>query len=996
MYAQSTMDEQFSNGPKFPYGWFGEGWKMKTVDDDGVVESEATENSGGFMPGGGGGMPSFNPDENPGGGGMPGMGGMFGGPHVMTYLLTPPLDVKNNEKIVLRAKKVKAEGGFNFDMKAIMGFSDTIVVVERSVYGKNQWLRVADLTHAISDDYQDFTIEGTPAGKYRFRIKSYINADITEAKGGTIDKEAPDLLVTVDSLHTRFVDYSVCDKDSTKTYIVINTGTGTLKVNIASENSKLFSVNKSSLEIAAGDSAEVDVTFHYAAGKIGKNDAKITFTPTDTRVNPSTITAAAVITDPDAWFVDFNDNKLPLGCYGEGFVVKEGVATHYDPNGGGMAAIFGGGGASTYFLLPPFDVKSDCDALVFSFKNGDGSYKGPIIDAKASVTLEKTIYGSNKWEKVTDYELTDTLYHTKWISYLEPGKYRFRFVSGDSLCIDSVAGFRIDMNAPDLLVKYNGKTTQLVNYGIARADQTRTFQLINTGTSELQLYAMSSDPNYFTLSQQMFTIPAGETQTLDVTYHHNAEALGAHQAALILSPTNCQISMQMVYLAAYTTYEDAWTEDFEPEFEIEEGEECPLPEDWTTTGWEVTKGGGMDMMAMMGMGGGAEKTWAPHTDSDAYELISPKLQAQKGDVLRFYADISSGYLSLYYRRTTDADWTYDNTYIVADSLFFIAPYTGIYEMKFVGSSVSVDDFIGFRTPAQEVALLEGKDDENAAVLNDNKGKRVNVTYDRVLTAQNDGYGSWTPTAYTICLPYEYRFGNILEPGNVKFYQLSYIDQHYRQFIFTDISDVAEAGQSYLVVVERGIANLNAYDVELLTQPLDGTDERTSVNDFEDMYFEEKATKVGEWLGTFRTISAAEADQKEMYCVREDGTWARFQSGPTEGENKLDAFRGYFLVTAEKSNAAFPAVRTPKAPKDGSYNTMFQKKGSTNVEASNGIIFHPDIPMPTPTGIKELEGYTIQTIEADGSSRYFDLQGRMLDGKPAQKSIFIKDGKKYAK
>ena len=95
----------------------------------------------------------------------------------------------------------------------------------------------------------------------------------------------------------------------------------------------------------------------------------------------------------------------------------------------------------------------------------------------------------------------------------------------------------------------------------------------------------------------------------------------------MLTPTNAKIATQMVYLTAYTTYDDAWSEGFEPEFEVEEGESVLLPEDWSTTGWGITKGGGMDMSAMMGMGGSAEKTWAPHTDSDAYELVTPRLQA---------------------------------------------------------------------------------------------------------------------------------------------------------------------------------------------------------------------------------------------------------------------------------------------------------------------------------------------------------------------------------
>ena len=36
--------------------------------------------------------------------------------------------------------------------------------------------------------------------------------------------------------------------------------------------------------------------------------------------------------------------------------------------------------------------------------------------------------------------------------------------------------------------------------------------------------------------------------------------------------------------------------------------------------------------------------------------------------------------------------------------------------------------------------------------------------------------------------------------------------------------------------------------------------------------------------------------------------------------------------------------------------------------------------------------TLRTIDADGTSRYFDLQGRMLNGKP-EKGLYIEDGKK---
>ncbi|MBO7129724.1 MAG: hypothetical protein J6W05_08145 [Prevotella sp.] len=999
MQAQSVaaeqMDERFNDGTKMPYGWFAEGWKVS----DGKAKAEATDGSSGFDFSQ---MMNMNPGENPGSTGTPNMmGGMFGGPRYRTYLLTPPVVVKADEELVFSASKPSGDDngmGFSFDMKAIMGMTDTIFVVERSVYGRNQWVRVGDYTTVLNNEFQKFTISNTPAGEYRFRFISYVNAEIDSVAGFHIDNEAPDLMVTVDSLHTRFVDYSVCAKDSTKEFIVINTGTGTLKVNIESRDPELFSIDQSKLSIAAGDSAKLNVTFHYGNGKIGKNETSISFIPEDTRVYGTSINVAALITDPEVWATDFNDNQMPLGCYGEGFVVKEGVATHYNPAGGGMAAmaaIFGGGGASDWFMTPPLTIQNENDAVIFSLKNGDGSYKGPIIDAQAAVTIEKSVYGSNVWEKVDAYELKDTLYHTKWISWFPAGDYRFRFVSGDSLCIDSIAGGRINMNAPDLLVRHNGRAVQTVNYGIARGNTTKTFQLINTGTSALQLYAMSSDPTFYTLSQQMFEIAPGESANIDVTFNFNAEALGAHQAALVLTPTNCQIAMQMIYLSAYITYENAWSEDFEPEFVVEEGETVDLPAEWSTTGWQIIKGGGMDMSAMMGMGGG-EKTWAPHADSDAYELTTPYLQAKQGDVLRFYADISSGWLNLFYRfsngpEDNNSEWTYQNTYITADSIYFIAPVSGIYQLKFTGSSVAVDDFVGFLEPMEYAILKDDAQEEtnNAEVIAHFKGQKVNVYYDRVLSAVNNGYGSWTPKAYTLCLPYEFRFSELVEPGKIKFYKLSFVDDYYKQFVFTAVTDVAEAGKAYLAVVDQGEVSLNAFNVALIAEPINDS-ENTAVNDYGNWFFNDNLTKVGQWVGNFSSISATEADNKNMFCLLEDGTWARFTS--TDNANaKLNAFRAYYLADAPAEARSQAPVNMTKV-----FRTLFSNAGVGSVSDGNvpdafNILYNADIPTPSadPTGILPC----IQTIDSDGTSRYFDLQGRMLNGKP-NKGVYLENGKKF--
>ena len=585
-------------------------------------------------------------------------------------------------------------------------------------------------------------------------------------------------------------------------------------------------------------------------------------------------------------------------------------------------------------MTPPLTIRDVNDAVIFSLKNGDGSYKGPIIDAQANVTIEKSVYGSNKWERVDAYQFKDTLYHTKWISWLPAGDYRFRFISGDSLCIDSIAGGRIRMDAPDLLVRLNGRSVQTVNYGISRGNQTKTFQLINTGTSALQLYAMSSDPAFYTLSEQTFEIAAGESATVDVTFNFNPEALGAHQAALVLVPQNAQIAAQMIYLSAYITYEDAWTENFEPEFVVEEGQKVDLPLGWETTGWQIIKGGSMDMMAMFGMSSG-EKSWAPHTDSDAYELVTPRLQAKKGDVLRFYADISSGWLNVFYKRDGDSDWTFQNTYITADSLYFIAPLSGVYQLKFTGSSVAVDDFVGFLKPMEWATLKDDREFEaqNDEVIEHFKGRKVNVAYDRVLSATQQSDGTWIPRAYIVSLPYDYDFTDYNNNDQAWIFRMRFKEEYYKQFIFLPDNNptLMQAGRAYLVVVAKGQLDLSATGVTLSAEITD--DDQNVVNSFEDWYFEDKFTPVGRWQANFHSISDVEADSRSIYGMRDDGTWARFQSGGGAERHYLTAFRGYFEADAPA------AARQRAAALPGTYKTLFQMMEQEGTSAGENIDYN---------------------------------------------------------
>ena len=1011
--AEGQMDERFNDGTKLPYGWFTEGWKVK----DGVIQTKASASFD---------LGSLFNDSTEVGGGSPDiselLSSLMGGGDSKNYLLTPPLVVKDGQTLVLSARKESSGSGSSFSF----GSSDSTFVVERSPYSSNQWVRVADFTTELDTIFKTFTIADTPAGEYRFRFKAGGTVMIDSVAGHNIDNEAPDLYIIENDARAYHIDYSLCTEDSARTLKVINTATGTLKLSVTSDDTALFSVAPGEMEVAAADTVDVNITFNFAAGQPGKNEAQITFRPADERVYAKTLYATAVVTQPGVWMEDFNTNVQPKGFFTEGWEFRDSVAT--TSSSGGMAAMFGGGGGSSSFLMtPPLKVESINEVLLFSAKSGSGGDSmaglGSLFGgSSSSIVVEKSVYGSNEWEKVKEFtEPLDSAYRVLWVGYIEPGEYRFRIVASDSIVIDSIAGFHLDENAPDIYVLHNNTAAGPVNYGMPQANSTETFAVVNTGTGSLQGTIASTDESVFALSAKEFAVEASDTAFIDVTYLFDEESLGIHQGAVTFAPSTSVLAPLNYPLTAYSTYTDAWTEDFEPEFLPEdETRPIPFPVGWETTGWEVklpSSGGGlMDMLGGL-MGGGSDaapKSYMATTSSDVYELVTPRLQAQKGDVLRFYTELgsggglmdmlgglmggsgASGQLNVYYSRDNDDQWIYYDTFVQNGYAYFVAPYSGVYQLRFTSPGASVDNFFGFRKPIEGIALIDDNDDANAAVFEKYDGQTINVGYDRVLAAGDNGDGTFTPRAYTICLPYEFNFSDYIEQGKVKLYQLLFIDKYYNQFIFTSVPDKAEAGKAYLAVVENGDVRLDAVGVKLISQPV--VDSTSIVNDYEGWFFNDKLVEVGQWIGNFKSISATEADSTNMFCLLEDGSWARFTSKDNP-DARLKPFRGYYLANgaAENAQQLDNRAQAPANHSYKSYRTLFSNAGVTNVNDSSvpdalNILYDADIPTPaeTPAGIQP----TIKTIDADGTIRYFDLNGRKLQGMPTQKGIYVKNGWKF--
>ena len=252
-----------------------------------------------------------------------------------------------------------------------------------------------------------------------------------------------------------------------------------------------------------------------------------------------------------------------------------------------------------------------------------------------------------------------------------------------------------------------------------------------------------------------------------------------------------------------------------------------------------------------------------------------------------------------------------------------------------------------------------------------------------------------PRAYIVSLPYDYNFTDYYEVDQAKIFRLYFKEEYYKQFVFLPQNSSQPtkmlAGRSYLVLVLKGQINLSATNVILKSSIVD--DDNNTVYGFEDWYFQDKYTPVGKWLANFRSITAKEADNMNIYGLREDGTWARFKSEEGQEDAVLTAFRGYM----EASQGSIPSYAGPRAPKPGTYKTMFQVSDQQGTSTDDNVDYDAlnyegNIPLnDLPTTVQP----TFRAIDTDGTSLYFDMQGRPLNNIP-DKSMYIEDGVKKVK
>ena len=983
--SANQMDERF-NDNKLPYGWFTEGWK---VDSTGVVKKKGGFDLSEMM-----------------GGGTPDISKLMGGDDSYNYLMTPPLSVKSGEVLTFSAKK--GEGDDSGIGSFMGGDNDTTFVVERAKYGEHRWKKVADLTTQLDSVFKTFTISNTEAGEFRFRFRAGGNVEIDSVAGFHIDTEAPDIYPVYQDKNIQPIDLGLCEKDTVATICIINTGTGTLGVSLSLNGEPSFSIDQSQVSVAAADTAKVKLTHTLGQAHEGRNSTMLSF-KSGGNVEEIILPIDAVKTQEGVYVQDFNTNEMPIGWFADGWEMKENTAS-VSKTPEDMGPIVKSN-ESFFLMTPPLKVKDEKEVLLFSVKlpSGGGGFDmssmmgGGDDDEGSKLAIEKSVYGSNKWEKIKDFtHVLDTVYTTQWISNLEPGDYRFRFVATDSLVIDSVAGFQFIDNAPDMYVKVDDAIIRDFDLGLLTADSVKTYTVINTGTGGFSVNALPSDPRYISLDKYSVSLTAGQSEAVNVTVRDNEEEQGEVLAAVIFQPADQKIAMQMSGIHAYIIPKDSWQESFEPEYVVEDKTyPCRFPEGWTSTGWEIVQGGD-DMMSMFMGGDSGDKPYVASSSSNEYELITPRLQAKQGQVLKFNAQAGGGmammmsmfgadmgapqYLSVYYKRDNDQDWTLYNMYFTSGDAFFKAPYSGYYQLKFVGGGSSVDEFIGFSLPKDSVIL---KDDYSrvSTLLSEQEGKIWNVVFERQLSAKAKADGTFDPVAATICLPYDFNIDEYYAPGTAKIYQMAYVDTYYNQFIFREMPDkMIQAGHPYMIIVNKGDVNFNAIDAKLTNF----TDGNVPVYDYKEWRLNENYSQLGEWHGIFESRWAEGTE----YSMNDDGVWEAIME-----RGSMNQFRSYLNVSGDLGAFWFkqiPDVSDLPTNKARSFDTKFydqDENGNGDVVDIPNLLYIGDFTGDADgaTGIVP----TIRTIDRDGTENFFDLQGRRLNSKP-NKGIYIENGKKYAK
>ncbi len=416
------------------------------------------------------------------------------------------------------------------------------------------WTQAKDFSsdaRANTSEFSVFEVDNVAAGSYKLKLEGYA-VHVRTLNGYSLDQNAP-------AMSFNAADFAAgkVTANATKTYSVSNSGTGTLTVNIASDNEK-FTVEPAQLVIT-DEAKEFTVTFNYEEGVYGKFNANITVTPTYDESAAVTFAASAQVVDPNIWAEDFEDDTLPIGWVANNWTI--GTFSSYE-NTTTMALAPSGSTAGT--LITPCLTAKEGDVLTW-----DAYYHYYDEAIKVEWSNDGSTWTEFINDKYTEGTSYSTTYH-KEMSFTAPadGNYYLRFTSTYQNGVDNFNGFKL--NLPDHIMAITASNIPTSGSYSPSMKATQSFNATVTvkesrGIDEENVVAKLYMGEEVIGTSEATTVEAGETKVITITATPTVAATEGAQMHIEVEWAGTTLTTEAVtrYVAEFVTLALTETEEKE-------------------------------------------------------------------------------------------------------------------------------------------------------------------------------------------------------------------------------------------------------------------------------------------------------------------------------------------------------------------------------------------------------------------------------------------------
>ena len=332
-----------------------------------------------------------------------------------------------NSEMVTAAVTVAAGEAMAIEAKGNSSYAEFVVYY--SADNGATWTEAKNFNTEMSSSTSDYTVvvvDNIPAGDYKLKFEGYA-VSINAINGYHLNANAPEMAVSYNdaAVENGYTDnFGKLKAAATHTYTVKNAGTGTLKVNISSSDTKAFTVAPANVTLAAGESATFGITLVFDTN-YGDKTANITLHPTTGSSADVVITANAVTADPNVWEEDFQgSNSIPAGWVNNGWTISR----KWNEEAGVNHAYSGSSNDNT-LITPRLTAKAG-DVLEFDVIDAEDGYPLKVEWSHDGVT----------WTEAGN--VTETC--TYQFVAPENGNYYIR-LSGRYIYVDNFYGFKLDL-----------------------------------------------------------------------------------------------------------------------------------------------------------------------------------------------------------------------------------------------------------------------------------------------------------------------------------------------------------------------------------------------------------------------------------------------------------------------------------------------------------------------------------------------------------------------